>query len=305
MKHSIRLSSIVVAVVLVGATACGPSEFAKRRADSAVAAAAKAHVVKDAGEVIGARREAQTFFDSARASFILKHRVAASKNLRDAAAFTRQQSDSAAGLDKDALAKSAKELDRLATGIANGTVRSVKTLDNALARAQLAEAQYHYTRMLRAWNRHDAGVAGAELTMSIDHFDRGASDAGLLRHDDSIDARRGAHAHRRDDQRRDPERDRGRKDAVDVRQRAATRNDDRLEEEVSRAKAQVRGQTMSTARGEPRTTSSATLPRKSQKSRARVTPSRSAAVRAPRRTRESPHPATRAPRCARPNNEPS
>jgi hypothetical protein len=33
--------------------------------------------------------------------------------------------------------------------------------------------------MLRAWNRHDAGVAGAELTMSIDHFDRGASDAGL------------------------------------------------------------------------------------------------------------------------------
>lgn len=179
MTTSIRLSSIVVAVVVVAATACGPSESAKRRADSAVAAAAKAHVVKDAGEVIGARREAQTFFDSARASFILKHRAAASKSLRDAAAFTRQQSDSAAGLDKDAFVKSAKELDRLATGVANGTVRSVKTLDDAIARAQLAEAQYHYTRMLWSWNRHHAGVAGAELTMSIDHFDRGASDAGL------------------------------------------------------------------------------------------------------------------------------
>jgi hypothetical protein len=180
MTNSIRVPSIVVAVVLVAAaTACGPSESAKRRADSAVAAAVKAHVVKDAGEVIGARREAQSFFDSARASFMLKHRTAASKSLRDAAAFTRQQSDSAAGLDKDAFLTSAKELDRMAAGVTNGTVRSVKTLDNAIARAQLAEAQYHYTRMIAAWNRHDAGVAGAELTMSIDHFDRGVSDAGL------------------------------------------------------------------------------------------------------------------------------
>jgi hypothetical protein len=179
MTTRISVSSFAVAVGFVAATACGPSASAKRRADSAVAAAAKAHAVKDAGEVIGARREAQTFFDRARASFILKHRPAASKSLRDAAAFARQQSDSAAGLDKDAFVKSAKELDRLATGIASGTVRSVKTLDNAIARAQLAEAEHHYTRMLRAWNRHDAGVAGAELTMSIDHFDRGASDAGL------------------------------------------------------------------------------------------------------------------------------
>jgi len=179
MKSSIGVSSTVALLVVAATIACGPSDAAKRRADSAVAAAAKAHVISQAGEVIGARREAQIFFDSARASFVLKHRAAAARSLRDAAAFTRQQSDSAAGMDKDALGASAKELERLATRISRGAVTSVKTLDYAIARTQLAEAQHHYTRMIAAWNKNDAGVAGAELTMAIDHFDRGVSDAGL------------------------------------------------------------------------------------------------------------------------------
>jgi hypothetical protein len=68
MTNRVSVSSFAIAVVLVAATTCGPSESAKRRADSAVAAAVKANVVKDAGKVIGARREAQTFFDRARAS---------------------------------------------------------------------------------------------------------------------------------------------------------------------------------------------------------------------------------------------
>lgn len=177
MKSNIGVLSTVTLLVTV--IACGPSDAAKRRADSAVAAAAKAHVVSQAGEVLGARREAQTFFDSARASFLLKRRAAASKSLRDAAAFTREQADRSTGLDKDALANSAKELDRLATGVANHSVKSVKTLDYAFARTQVAEAQYHYTGMLAAWNKRDGGVAGAELTMAIDHLDRGVSDAGL------------------------------------------------------------------------------------------------------------------------------
>ncbi|MGE5732198.1 MAG: hypothetical protein ACM37U_09665 [Gemmatimonas sp.] len=178
MPLSLRDSSFL-GLIFAGAIACGPSEAAKRRADSAVAAAAKAHVVTRAGEVFGARREAQAFFDSARTQFVLKDHAAAAKSLRAAAQFTRQQADSSAGLDKDALVESAEELERLATNIANGRVKFTKTVDYAIARTQLAEAQHHYSRMIAAWNRHDAGIAGAELTMSIDHFDRGVSDAGL------------------------------------------------------------------------------------------------------------------------------
>lgn len=179
MKSNIGVLSTITLLVAGTLIACGPSDAAKRRADSAVASATKAHVVSQAGEVLGARREAQAFFDSARASFLLKHRAAASASLRDAAAFTRTQAERASGLDKDGLANSAKELDRLATSVGNRSVKSVKTLDYAFARTQVAEAQYHYTQMLAAWKKRDGGVAGAELTMAIDHLDRGVSDAGL------------------------------------------------------------------------------------------------------------------------------
>lgn len=172
--------SYIAAIILAGTmVACGPSAAAKRRADSAVAAAAKAHVVSQAGEVLSARREAQVFLDSARVSFVGKRRATAAKALLEAASFTRQQSENAAGLDKEGLAASAKELERLATRVSSGAVKSVRTLDLAIARVQMGEAQFHYSRMMAAWNKSDAGVAGAELTMAIDHFDRGVASAGV------------------------------------------------------------------------------------------------------------------------------
>jgi hypothetical protein len=179
MKITIEVSCVIILITTSAITACGPSEASRRRADSAIAAATKAHVVSQAGEVIGARREAQTFLDSARVEFVLRHRAAAASHLKAAALFTRGQSDNAIGMDKDALVQSAEELDHLAGRVAAGGVASVRTLDRAIARMQLAEAQFHYTRMLAAWNRHEAGAAGAELTMSIDHFDRGVAEAGL------------------------------------------------------------------------------------------------------------------------------
>jgi hypothetical protein len=158
--------------------ACGPSEKARREMDSAVAAAAQAKATTQAGEVISARREAQAYLDNARAGFIAKKRTVASEALRDAAAFTRRQADSATGAAKDALTRSADELDRLATQVAKSTVKSVKTLDHAFARTQLAEAQFHHERAAAAWGAAQAGVAGAELIMVTDHFERAIADAG-------------------------------------------------------------------------------------------------------------------------------
>jgi hypothetical protein len=169
------------AVFLVAAVGCGPSQDARRKTDSAVAAAAaaaQAKVATQAGEVLGARREAQTYLDSARAAFVAKNGAAASKVLHDAATFTRQQADSATGTVKDALAGSADELERLASRAAKGTIASVKTLDYAFARTQLAEAQLHCTRALDAWHATNAAATGVEIVMLADHFERATADAG-------------------------------------------------------------------------------------------------------------------------------
>jgi hypothetical protein len=166
------------ALLFVAAVACGPSAEDRRRTDSAVAAAAQAKVATQAGEVLSTRREAQPYFDAARSAFVAKDRGAASRGLRAAAAFARSQADSAIEPAKKALAASADELNRLATRVSSGSVKTVKTLDYAFARTQLAEAQLHCTRALDAWKKANAGATAAEIAMLTDHFERAAADAG-------------------------------------------------------------------------------------------------------------------------------
>ena len=158
--------------------ACGPSVETRRAADTTLAAVVQAKAVIQGGEVMSARREAQAYFESARDSFLAKSSSGAANALRDAALFTRQESDSAASPAKEALAKSADELDRVATQVAIGSVASVRQLDHTFARAQLAEAQLHCVRAIDAWNNKNGAATGAELAMLADHFERGASDAG-------------------------------------------------------------------------------------------------------------------------------
>ncbi len=177
-----------LAILVVAAVGCGPSEEAQRKADSAVAAAIKAKASTQAGEVIGVRREAQTHFDSARAAFMSKNNAAASKELREAGSFIRGHTDSATGAAKKALASSAVELERLAAQVTKGAVKSVKTLGYAFSRTQLAEAQYHQERAVAAWRGSKAGIAGAELVMVADHFERAMADAGQVASESSTKA---------------------------------------------------------------------------------------------------------------------
>ena len=165
-------------LLFVAAAACGRSAEDQRRTDSAVATATQAKVATQAGEVLTVRREAQPYLDAARSAFVAKDRGAASRGLRDAAAFTRSQADSATDPAKNALVASADELNRLATRVSKGAVKTVKTLDHASARTQLAEAQLHCTRALGAWQKTNAGATSAEIVMLADHFERAAADAG-------------------------------------------------------------------------------------------------------------------------------
>ena len=171
--------AVTVAIVVAAAVvaACGPAQEARQRADT-VATKERATRSTQAGDVMGARREAQSYLDSARAALLAKNVQAASKELREAAAFTRSQADSAAESAKKALIASADELDRLATRVANKSVKTVKTLDLAFARTQIAEAQFHSARAMDAWKAAKAGATSAEMVMVADHFERAAVDAG-------------------------------------------------------------------------------------------------------------------------------
>ena len=143
-------------------------------ADSA--AAAKSQAMTAAGDVFLARREAQAHFDSARARFVAKDLLASARSLREAASFARGHADSVIEPATTALKRSADELDGMASRVAKGRTTSLRALDRVLARAQLAEVQYHCVRALDAWKSHDGPVTGAELTMLVDHFERAATD---------------------------------------------------------------------------------------------------------------------------------
>lgn len=163
-----------LSILVVSVAACDPSEAARLKADSAVAAQSKAATQA----VISARREAQVYFDSARAAFLAKRATIASKEITRAAAVTRAQADSASGVAKTALRSSAAELARLATRVTRNRVKSVKTLDYTFARTQLAEAQFHHERAVAAFRGTRTAAAGAELIMAADHFERAIVDAG-------------------------------------------------------------------------------------------------------------------------------
>lgn len=176
MTMTFSATAFAAAVVAGVVAACGPPTKANAAAESA-AAAARTTAMTQAGDVMLARREAQPYFDSARAKFVAGKHKAAAGSLRDAALFIRRHADSIADPAKTTLKASSDELGRLATRAANGAVTSVKTLDLAFARAQLAESQYHCVRALDAWKSKDGPATGSELMMLLDHFERAAVDA--------------------------------------------------------------------------------------------------------------------------------
>jgi len=124
------------------------------------------------------RREAQAYFDQARASFVARDVASSAKALRDAAGFFRAQAESASAGAQKALEKSASELGLLSADVDGGKTKVVASLDYVFARAQIAEARNHYLRANSALQKYDNARVGAELTMAVDHFQRAVKDGG-------------------------------------------------------------------------------------------------------------------------------
>ena len=162
--------------------ACGRAEQSKLDTTVAAAPAAVTPAPADttlSSGAIGMRSEAQDHFDRSREAFMKKDMKTAAAELHDASVFMRERADSASGFAKALAARSATELDSLARKVGANSVTSPANLDHVFAHANRAEAERHYALAARAWAQHQTTRTGEELTMTIDHLERAARDAGV------------------------------------------------------------------------------------------------------------------------------
>ena len=168
---------IPILVVAVAFAACGPAKESGSTTDSA-AGETSLHAVQQTGATLADRGEAQPRLDSARIYFLAKDSRLAAEELTAAAVINREHSANAIEPAKTALLRSADELDRLAARLKDNSLTNVAPLDSAFARVHMAEVQHHCTQAEAAWALRRGGETGAEMLMLVDHFERGARDAG-------------------------------------------------------------------------------------------------------------------------------
>jgi hypothetical protein len=156
--------------------ACGRAEAPSP--DASAAARVPLEVVESPG-ALASRREAQDLFDAAREALAQKDFESAATALSDAATFIQGEARTAGVDAKEALERSAEEIDSIAVRGAHGEIHAPDALDRAFAHAHAAEALHHLLRAHAAILKRDNVRTGEELLMSVDHLERAAKDARL------------------------------------------------------------------------------------------------------------------------------
>jgi hypothetical protein len=171
MPTTTRLSALLTVVLVAG---CKGHETRPANRDTTQDPPA---VIESPG-ALAARHEAQESLDQARAAFEQKQYETMRAEFADAAAFLRTEAQETEGDAGAPLRRAATELDSLATRVATGGVPTARAVDRALINTNRAEARYHLLRAGDAIANGDNRRAGEELSMSVDHLERAAKDAG-------------------------------------------------------------------------------------------------------------------------------
>jgi hypothetical protein len=171
MPSTARISALL-AVVLVAS--CKGPEARPSNSDTTRAVPA---VIESPG-ALATRHEPQGSLDRALAAFEQKQHEAMRAELADAAAFLRTEARETQGDAGEPLRHAAAELDSLAARLATGALPTARAVDRALINTNRAEARYHLLRAGDAIANGHNQRAGEELTMSVDHLERAAKDAG-------------------------------------------------------------------------------------------------------------------------------
>lgn len=180
MRYKVVVPAAILLGVIVSA-GCRRAEESRTETTAATPAAVTTtppETTLSAG-AIGMRSEAQNHFDRSRQALLNKDMKTASAELKDASTFMRDHADSATGYAKALVTRSAAELDSLSRAVASSSVTSAANFDHVFAHANRAEAERHFDLAKHAWKQKQGVRTGEELTMTIDHFERAAKDAGV------------------------------------------------------------------------------------------------------------------------------
>lgn len=101
--------------------------------------------------------------------------VESAESVRNVASFLHIAAGNATKLAKERLKHSADELDQLSRRISDESVRSIKVLESAFARAHYAMARHHVLKATEALDKKQFKLAGGYLGSATDHFQRAAA----------------------------------------------------------------------------------------------------------------------------------
>jgi hypothetical protein len=111
-------------------------------------------------------------FSRAYEDFLKKDWKSSADEIRTANAYLKLEKTRATDEGKQALSASIQELDKLADNVESGSVSSIKSLDEAFARAHLALAKHHYLKAADAWKNKQTKIAGEALRASAYHLEQ-------------------------------------------------------------------------------------------------------------------------------------
>ncbi len=109
-------------------------------------------------------------FHEARQNFLSEEAKIAAADIRKGASFLKMEAANVKEESKNELMTSEKELETLAQGVENGTVKSSRELDEAFARAHQKLARSYIVRATEAWTKKEIAKAGQYLKIAISHL---------------------------------------------------------------------------------------------------------------------------------------
>lgn len=173
--HICTITFATVGSLLAG-SACQRGEDSRSTTETATGAT-QAAPVEERTPYIATAEEWQARFDTIRMTFD-RDTAAAARALGSAAATARREAKDADEAAREALDRSADELDSLAASVSRTARRNQRSLDSALARLEQAEGLNRLAHATDAWAKEQRTRAGENLEAAADYLERSAKHAG-------------------------------------------------------------------------------------------------------------------------------
>jgi hypothetical protein len=117
-------------------------------------------------------------FQKAKQNYLEKNMDSAAQQIQKSASYMKAEAAKASDKGKEALYKSAKELEKLADDVKKGTVTSVKRMEETFARAYVALATDSHIKSTESWAKKESAKAGDALDSANKYLKRSFAWAG-------------------------------------------------------------------------------------------------------------------------------